>query len=59
MYDQIGRKKQVRDDSATGPLRTESKYDSLYGGQTGFNGHWHSWIRPENMIGPLLSGGFN
>ncbi|MEU7909275.1 RHS repeat-associated core domain-containing protein [Actinoplanes sp. NPDC049118] len=46
-YDKIGRKKQVRDDSATGPLRTEWKYDSLYGGQTGFNGQLTQAVRYE------------
>ncbi|MEV0902628.1 RHS repeat-associated core domain-containing protein [Actinoplanes sp. NPDC049802] len=46
-YDTIGRKKQVRDDSATGPLRAEWKYDSLYGGQTGFNGELTQAVRYE------------
>lgn len=30
-YDQLGRKTQLRDDSATGRLRSEWKYDTLYG----------------------------
>ncbi|MET8360816.1 RHS repeat-associated core domain-containing protein [Micromonospora sp. NPDC005171] len=31
VYDQLGRKTQLRDDSATGRLRSEWKYDTLYG----------------------------
>ncbi|MEU5783623.1 RHS repeat-associated core domain-containing protein [Micromonospora lupini] len=33
-YDSLGRKTGLRDDSATGPLRAEWKYDKLYTGST-------------------------
>ncbi len=47
VYDGLGRKTQVRDDSATGALRTEFKYDSLYSGQGGFRGQLTQSIRYE------------
>jgi RHS repeat-associated protein len=47
VYDQIGRKRQLRDDSATGALRAEWKYDTLYTGQTGFRGQLTETIRYE------------
>ncbi|GHJ48347.1 hypothetical protein Cs7R123_56890 [Catellatospora sp. TT07R-123] len=47
VYDGLGRKTQLRDDSATGPLRAEWKYDSLYSGQTGFRGQLTQSIRYE------------
>lgn len=46
-YDQIGRKTELRDDSATGALRAEWKYDSLYTGQSGFRGQLAQSIRYE------------
>ena len=46
-YDAIGRKRTVRDDSATGALRAEWRYDSLYSGQTGFRGQLTQSIRYE------------
>ncbi|WP_407924705.1 RHS repeat-associated core domain-containing protein [Catellatospora paridis] len=46
-YDALGRKKEVRDDSATGALRTEFKYDTLYSGQSGFKGQLTQSIRYE------------
>ncbi|MFC6020041.1 polymorphic toxin-type HINT domain-containing protein [Plantactinospora solaniradicis] len=47
VYDQIGRKTQLRDGSATGALRAEWKYDSLFTGQSGFKGHLSQTIRYE------------
>jgi RHS repeat-associated protein len=47
VYDQIGRKKELRDDSATGALRAEWKYDTLYTGQSGFKGQLTQAIRYE------------
>nr|WP_234359176.1 RHS repeat-associated core domain-containing protein [Plantactinospora sp. BC1] len=47
VYDQIGRKTQLRDDSATGPLRAEWKYDSLYTGQGGYRGQLTQATRYE------------
>ena len=46
-YDTIGRTRTVRDDSATGALRAEWRYDSLYSGQTGFRGQLTQSIRYE------------
>jgi RHS repeat-associated protein len=46
-YDAIGRKRTERDDSATGALRAEWRYDSTYGGQTGFRGQLTQSIRYE------------
>jgi RHS repeat-associated protein len=46
-YDAIGRKRTVRDDSETGPVRAEWRYDSLYSGQTGFRGQLTQAIRYE------------
>ncbi|SCL19897.1 RHS repeat-associated core domain-containing protein [Micromonospora pallida] len=46
-YDVLGRKKELRDDSATGALRTEWRYDTLYTGQTGFQGHLTQAVRYE------------
>ncbi|MFY1637846.1 RHS repeat-associated core domain-containing protein [Solwaraspora sp. WMMB335] len=46
-YDALGRKKELRDDSETGPLRAEWKYDSLYTGQSGFKGQLTQAIRYE------------
>jgi RHS repeat-associated protein len=46
-YDTIGRKETVRDDSATGPLRAEWRYDTLYTGQKGFRGQLVQNIRYE------------
>ncbi|SCL20781.1 RHS repeat-associated core domain-containing protein [Micromonospora nigra] len=46
-YDVLGRKKELRDDSATGALRTEWKYDTLYTGQGGFRGQLTQAIRYE------------
>ncbi|MFG2054536.1 RHS repeat-associated core domain-containing protein [Micromonospora sp. NPDC048930] len=47
VYDQLGRKTQLRDDSATGRLRAEWKYDTLYSGQGGFRGQLTQSIRYE------------
>ncbi|WFE98579.1 RHS repeat-associated core domain-containing protein [Micromonospora sp. WMMD964] len=47
VYDQLGRKTQLRDDSATGRLRAEWKYDTLYTGQPGFRGQLTQSIRYE------------
>ncbi|MGW0433683.1 polymorphic toxin-type HINT domain-containing protein [Micromonospora sp. NPDC003197] len=47
VYDQIGRKTQLRDDSATGSLRAEWKYDTLYSDQGGFKGQLTQSIRYE------------
>ncbi|WP_408630968.1 RHS repeat-associated core domain-containing protein [Micromonospora inositola] len=47
VYDQLGRKTQLRDDSATGRLRAEWKYDTLYSGQGGFKGQLTQSIRYE------------
>ncbi|MFC8618599.1 RHS repeat-associated core domain-containing protein [Micromonospora purpureochromogenes] len=47
VYDQLGRKTQLRDDSATGRLRAEWKYDTLYSGQGGFRGQLTQNIRYE------------
>lgn len=44
-YDELGRKKELRDDSATGALRAEWKYDTLYSGQSGFKGQLTQAIR--------------
>ncbi|MEU7590114.1 RHS repeat-associated core domain-containing protein [Micromonospora sp. NPDC049230] len=45
-YDQLGRKTQLRDDSASGRLRSEWKYDTLYSGQsTGIRGQLTQSIR--------------
>ncbi|MFG1672979.1 RHS repeat-associated core domain-containing protein [Micromonospora sp. NPDC049282] len=46
-YDQLGRKTQLRDDSATGRLRAEWKYDTLYSGQGGWRGQQTQSIRYE------------
>lgn len=46
-FDQIGRKTQLRDDSATGPLRAQWKYDTLYSGQSGFRGQLTEAVRYE------------
>ena len=46
-YDAIGRERSVRDDSATGALRAEWRYDSLFSGQTGFLGQLTQSIRYE------------
>ncbi|MFD6568314.1 polymorphic toxin-type HINT domain-containing protein [Micromonospora profundi] len=47
VYDQLGRKTQLRDDSATGRLRAEWKYDTLHTGQPGFRGQLTQSIRYE------------
>ncbi|SDY42005.1 RHS repeat-associated core domain-containing protein [Micromonospora pattaloongensis] len=47
VYDELGRKKALRDDSATGALRAEWKYDSLSSGKTGFKGQLTQAIRYE------------
>ncbi|MBM0234110.1 hypothetical protein JNW91_21045 [Micromonospora sp. STR1_7] len=46
-YDQLGRKTQLRDDSATGRVRTEWKYDTLFSGKPGFKGQLTQSIRYE------------
>ncbi|WP_223874529.1 RHS repeat domain-containing protein [Salinispora fenicalii] len=46
-YDSLGRKKELRDDSATGPLRAQWSYDRLYTGQGGFKGQLTQAIRYE------------
>ncbi|WP_435826080.1 RHS repeat-associated core domain-containing protein [Micromonospora taraxaci] len=46
-YDQLGRKTQLRDDSATGRLRSEWKYDTLFSGRPGFKGQLTQSIRYE------------
>ncbi|MEU4422146.1 RHS repeat-associated core domain-containing protein [Actinoplanes sp. NPDC024001] len=46
-YDRIGRKTELRDDSATGQVRARWKYDTLYSGQTGFRGQLTETIRYE------------
>ncbi|MGA3540860.1 RHS repeat-associated core domain-containing protein [Micromonosporaceae bacterium DT194] len=46
-YDVLGRKRELRDDSASGPLRAEWKYDTLYTGQGGFKGQLTQAIRYE------------
>ncbi|WP_433364988.1 RHS repeat-associated core domain-containing protein [Actinoplanes sp. CA-142083] len=46
-YDDLGRKRTVRDDSAAGALRAEWRYDSLYSGQTGYRGQLTQSIRYE------------
>ncbi|GIF18204.1 RHS repeat-associated protein [Actinoplanes tereljensis] len=46
-YDALGRSRTVRDDSATGALRTVLLYDSLDSGQTGFRGQLTQSIRYE------------
>ncbi|WP_233605908.1 RHS repeat-associated core domain-containing protein [Micromonospora sp. Llam0] len=46
-YDALGRKKELRDDSETGPLRAEWRYDTLYTGQSGFKGQLTQAIRYE------------
>ncbi|GAA0524195.1 RHS repeat-associated core domain-containing protein [Paractinoplanes ferrugineus] len=46
-YDSLGRKRTVRDDSETGPVRSEWRYDSTYGGQPGFRGQLTQSIRYE------------
>ncbi|MEU4240868.1 RHS repeat-associated core domain-containing protein [Actinoplanes sp. NPDC026619] len=46
-YDTIGRKRTVRDDAETGPVRAEWRYDSLFTGQTGFRGQLTQSIRYE------------
>ncbi|MEU4556729.1 RHS repeat-associated core domain-containing protein, partial [Micromonospora violae] len=46
VYDQLGRQTQLRDDSATGRLRSEWKYDTLYGElNTRFKGQLTQKIR--------------
>ena len=47
VYDALGRKIELRDDSATGALRAEWKYDTLYTGQPGFRGQLTEAIRYE------------
>ncbi|MDG4756613.1 polymorphic toxin-type HINT domain-containing protein [Micromonospora sp. WMMD710] len=65
VYDQLGRKTQVRDDSAIGRLRTEWKYDTLFSGQSGFKGQLTQSIRYEYDSAGTVSaykwqaGGFN
>ncbi|WP_091658580.1 RHS repeat domain-containing protein [Micromonospora auratinigra] len=54
-YDQLGRKTQLRDDSATGRLRAEWKYDALYSGQGGFKGQLTQAIRYEYDSGGTAS----
>ncbi|AGL16592.1 YD repeat-containing protein [Actinoplanes sp. N902-109] len=44
-YDALGRKREMRDDSETGALRAEWRYDNLYSGQTGFRGQLTQAIR--------------
>ncbi|MET8045435.1 polymorphic toxin-type HINT domain-containing protein [Micromonospora sp. NPDC005215] len=46
-YDQLGRKTQLRDDSANGRLRSEWKYDTLFSGRPGFKGQLTQSIRYE------------
>ncbi|WP_080636155.1 RHS repeat-associated core domain-containing protein [Salinispora mooreana] len=46
-YDSLGRKKELRDDSATGPLRAQWSHDRLYTGQGGFKGQLTQAIRYE------------
>ncbi|GAB3505781.1 RHS repeat-associated core domain-containing protein [Phytohabitans suffuscus] len=47
VYDTLGRKSQLRDDSATGALRAEWKYDTLYTGGGGWRGQLTQSIRYE------------
>ncbi|WP_225854955.1 polymorphic toxin-type HINT domain-containing protein [Micromonospora noduli] len=47
VYDALGRKKELRDDSSTGALRAEWKYDTLYTGQPGYKGQLTQAIRYE------------
>ncbi|WP_431883847.1 polymorphic toxin-type HINT domain-containing protein [Micromonospora gifhornensis] len=47
VYDALGRQKELRDDSATGALRAEWKYDTLYTGQSGFKGQLTQAVRYE------------
>ena len=47
VYDALGRKKELRDGSATGALRAEWKYDTLYTGQSGFKGQLTQAVRYE------------
>lgn len=47
VYDQLGRRTQLRDDSATGALRAEWKYDTLFTGQSGFRGQLTETVRYE------------
>ncbi|MEU4420220.1 RHS repeat-associated core domain-containing protein [Actinoplanes sp. NPDC024001] len=46
-YDRIGRRTEMRDDSATGTLRAQWRYDTLYSGQAGFRGHLTESVRYE------------
>ncbi|WP_407651504.1 RHS repeat-associated core domain-containing protein [Actinoplanes sandaracinus] len=46
-YDTLGRKKQVRDDSATGPLRIDLRYDTLTDTTPGFRGQLTQSVRYE------------
>lgn len=46
-YDILGRKTELRDDSATGPLRAQWIYDRLYTGQGGVKGQLTQAIRYE------------
>ncbi|RZT77900.1 RHS repeat-associated protein [Micromonospora violae] len=45
VYDQLGRKTQLRDDSATGRLRSEWKYDAPYGEPDSAKGYLSQKIR--------------
>ena len=46
-YDVIGRQTELRDDSASGALRAQWKYDTLYTGQAGLRGQLTETIRYE------------